>query len=163
MFEKWIQSIPVVSPSNGIVILILNILFPGLGTMILACMSSNINGEQLLIGMLQFLTFIFLFVGILWAIWWSIMVLQKTGQPPEIVIIPSPNISVRGYPYNPITNSQSNVNQNTKQAKELDPSQSQNQFDKINNFQSQNNMADKLNDAHQQKNNIFQSREPAIV
>jgi hypothetical protein len=159
MCEKWIQTIPVVSQCNGIIILILNILFPGLGTMILACMSPNISGEQLLIGMLQFLFFIFFFVGILWSIWWSILVLQKTGQTPEIVIVPSSNMVVRGYPYNPITTNQTVFNQN--KTKEVDNFQSQNHFDKANNFQSQNNNLEKP-DANQPKNNHNQGRE-AIV
>ena len=171
MCEKWIQSIPFVSQGNGIIILIINILFPGLGTMILACMSPNISGEQLLIGMLQFLFFIFFFVGILWSIWWSILVLQKSGKTPEIVIIPTQNLIVRGYPYNPINPNQ-NVyyNQLTKNAKEIDNFQSQrdnfqsqNHFEKVSNFQSLNHNADKGETTNQQKNAIFSSREPAIV
>ena len=172
MCEKWIQTIPIVSQGNGIIILILNIFFPGLGTMILACMSSNISGEQLLIGMLQFLFFIFFFVGILWSIWWSILVLQKTSRTPEIVIVPTQNMTVRGYPYNLINPSQNIFNnQLTKNAKEIDNFQSQrdnfqsqNAFEKVSNFQSQNHNAEKPGEnALIHKKDNLSSKEPANI
>lgn len=106
MCEKWIHSIPVVSRCNAIGILLLNMIIPGFGTMILACMSPYINGELMLVGILQFIFWPFFLIGLFWAIWWSMLVLHKSGSTPEIIVNPQNVVHLKGAPYNIINPSQ---------------------------------------------------------
>jgi len=86
MCDQWIEKIPVVSESAAVAIFILNIIFPGVGTMVLACLGPSGNvGDQLLVGILQLLLFAFCFIGIFWSIWWSVLVFQKAGNHQQVV------------------------------------------------------------------------------
>jgi hypothetical protein len=78
---KWKQitdNIPTTSKVVGIIILILNIFFPGVGTMLLACIGGSFVVEHLVIGLLQFFT-AFLIIGWIWSIYWGILVMQKSN------------------------------------------------------------------------------------
>ena len=57
-----------VAPPMHIVLFILNIIFPGLGTMISACITPKFNGDALLYGILQWL---FCWTVVCWI--WSIV------------------------------------------------------------------------------------------
>ena len=154
MGEGWIERIPVVSNSNAIVILVLNIIFPGLGTIILAFKSTKISIEHFLIGIVQFLLFFFFFVGILWSIWMSILVLQKTGKKEEIDIIQVQNSVLCGYPFNPIN----------KKGSDSNNFQDHNHFDNINNFQIQIYLSKiSIKRFNLQITNDFSYRDPQIV
>ena len=75
--EFW-QLIKVV-PKNSIIVasigLVLNIILPGFGTILSACMDQrgDVSKAHLTIGMLQFFTAVFLF-GWIWAIYWSYLI-----------------------------------------------------------------------------------------
>ena len=62
----------------AIVCLILNIIFPGVGTMISACTGSKFNQLALIYGILQLLT-AFLIVGWIWSIVQGIWILEKSS------------------------------------------------------------------------------------
>ena len=74
--EKWQESIVSTDKTMAIVLLILNIFFPGLGTLINAFMGDGVVGDQVLVALLQWLTAICI-VGWIWAIWWGILMTQK--------------------------------------------------------------------------------------
>ena len=77
--QKWQDSIVKVDKTMAIVLLILNIFFPGLGTLINACMGDGgVVGDQIIVGILQWLTAICIF-GWIWAIWWGIIMVQRAG------------------------------------------------------------------------------------
>ena len=66
--EKSIQKVP--SPW-GIVLFIVNIFFPGVGTMISSCLApGDCNVEALVIGLCQLLT-AWLIIGWIWSIIWG--------------------------------------------------------------------------------------------
>ena len=61
------------------VCLALNVLIPGTGTMICACLGDeNMNKTQLFIGFFQFLTSIYL-VGWIFSIYWGVLIVQKSS------------------------------------------------------------------------------------
>ena len=66
-----------VESSMGIVILILNIIIPGLGTMLTACMAGDFNCTVLLIGILQNFLAYFI-IGWIWSILHGIWVYNKS-------------------------------------------------------------------------------------
>ena len=87
--EEWIASIPSVSACSAAFVFILNVFFPGVGTLVLACLGPSIScGSQFCVGMLQILLFPFL-IGWIWAIYWSFIVCAKVGihSHPQIVEI----------------------------------------------------------------------------
>ena len=90
MCDRWIMTIPVVSEGAAAAIFIINFLFPGIGTMILACIGRPEHmGDQLVVGIFQLVLFCFCCVGWFWAVWWSILVCQKIGQsenPVQVVV-----------------------------------------------------------------------------
>ena len=75
--EKWQASIVKVDKTMAMVLLVINIFFPGIGTMINACMGSGgMVTDQIIVGLLQFFT-AWLLIGWIWAIWWGIIMVQK--------------------------------------------------------------------------------------
>ncbi len=76
MCQSLVNSIPETSKINAIVILVLNILFPGIGTCIMACLNSC-SFTNLAVGLLQILLSLFC-IGWIWAIWWGVICLQKS-------------------------------------------------------------------------------------
>ena len=79
ILKKIEDSIP--TPPNkliGYISLILNIIFPGLGTIIAAIISkSNSYSIQIIVGILQF-PFISAFFGYVWAIYWGYRILKNS-------------------------------------------------------------------------------------
>lgn len=70
------ERIPVISKTCAIILLIVNILLPGWGTVFLAAFSPH-TGYFILIGLLQFLLAGFI-IGWIWAIYTSMQVLYKS-------------------------------------------------------------------------------------
>mmetsp|Transcript_25657 Transcript_25657/g.19408 ORF Transcript_25657/g.19408 Transcript_25657/m.19408 type:complete len:81 (+) Transcript_25657:7-249(+) len=58
-----------------IILFIINIIFPGWGTMISACCGRDLDVFTLLIGLCQLLTCWFL-LGWLWSIWWGYLIFK---------------------------------------------------------------------------------------
>ena len=68
------RSVHKVNKPMHILILILNIFFPGVGTMISACLSGGSNlTYTLVIGLIQFFTAGCL-IGWIWSIYWGILI-----------------------------------------------------------------------------------------
>jgi hypothetical protein len=89
---KSTSSFPEMSSGTAILILILNILFPGLGTMIMGCMSDS-PGSWICIGLLQFFL-CFIIIGWIWSIVTGVMCVQNTkkskfsvGSDPNAIIM----------------------------------------------------------------------------
>ena len=108
--EEWITSIPSVNGCCAFFILILNIFFPGVGTLVLACIGDRFAcGNQFLVGILQIILAP-LIIGWIWSIYWGILVLGKSGElreanviimdqrPPQVIVIS--HVPENNYPYN---------------------------------------------------------------
>ena len=77
--EGWQSSIPSMNKTTALILFIVNIFFPGLGTMISACVGGgSLNTDQLLVGILQWLT-AFLIIGWIWSIWWGWLMYSKAS------------------------------------------------------------------------------------
>lgn len=77
MFEAWQASIPSFSKGLSILLLVLNIFFPSLGTFLMACLGDKFEKDQIIVGLIQFFT-CWLIVGWIWSIWWGIIAVQKS-------------------------------------------------------------------------------------
>lgn len=71
-------SYPILSTPVAILILLLNIFFPGVGTMVIGCVSGINVGGWLCVGLLQLLL-AFIIIGWIWAIFTGIMILSVSG------------------------------------------------------------------------------------
>ncbi len=60
----------------GVVLLIVNIFFPGIGTIINALMGSKCHVTIFIVGVLQLL-FAGFIIGWIWSIWWGVLIFQK--------------------------------------------------------------------------------------
>jgi len=67
---------PSVSIGVAIVILLINVFFPGLGTMFIGCISGKYTGYWICIGLCQMLL-AFIIIGWIWAIFTAVMLLTK--------------------------------------------------------------------------------------
>ncbi len=77
-FEELKGKIPTLNRVMGITLLIVNIIFPGVGTMICACIGPKFETDNLLVGILQLLLAV-CFIGYIWSIWWGIIILLKSS------------------------------------------------------------------------------------
>lgn len=59
-------------------ILIVNLLLPGVGTMINSLLGMKFNATTFFVGILQLLSS-YVIVGWLWALWWSVLIINKSG------------------------------------------------------------------------------------
>ena len=76
---QLITMVPRVAMPVAIIVFIVNIILPGIGTIIAACANKNdepTSKAQLAIGKLQFLTSFFL-VGWAWSIYWAYLILKE--------------------------------------------------------------------------------------
>lgn len=78
MFENWQASIPSVSKVTALVLLILNIIFPSIGTFLMACLGSKFEINQIIVAVLQLIT-VFIIVGWIWSIWWGAICYKKSS------------------------------------------------------------------------------------
>ena len=66
---------PMKSPM-GVILFIVNIILPGIGTIINSFMGSKFNSTNCIVGLVQLLTCIII-IGWIWSIWWGIVMLQS--------------------------------------------------------------------------------------
>ena len=76
MLEGLQADLNSVSSPWGIVLLILNIVWPGLGTIINSFMGDKVHCTSLLVGVFQMLL-AWIIIGWIWSIWWGIIIFQK--------------------------------------------------------------------------------------
>ena len=83
-YEIWerIVQVPLVSKPVAVVQGIVNLVFPGFGTMIAACANEQdtVSKAQISIGLFQFLSS-FLIIGWVWAMYWSYLIGMKAFSP----------------------------------------------------------------------------------
>ena len=86
--ELWdlITSIPRLPGVWPYVCFVLNILIPGIGTMICSCVGfpEKYSKTQLTIGIVQMLTAVYL-IGWIWSIWWGWLMLKRGIEDKEQV------------------------------------------------------------------------------
>lgn len=73
-----------VSSSEATVILVLNIFFPGVGTMVASVMGRSCRCDTFLVGVLQLLTVPVFLVGWVWSVWWGIAACGRVGHKREV-------------------------------------------------------------------------------
>ena len=61
-----------------LIMLVLNIIIPGTGTMMNACMGERFSCTSILVGLLQLLLS-YILIGWVWSIWWGILIIEKAG------------------------------------------------------------------------------------
>jgi len=67
-----------VAKPGHLILFILNIILPGWGTMVSACIStSGFSSMTLIVGLLQLFT-CWLIVGWIWSIWWGYLIFKKS-------------------------------------------------------------------------------------
>jgi hypothetical protein len=71
------ELIPKVPKGLAIILCVLNIIFPGLGTVMLACVGNSFVPQHLVVGLLQFITAVCI-VGWIWSILWGIFLVMKS-------------------------------------------------------------------------------------
>jgi hypothetical protein len=76
-WQKYKNMIPTTSKCMAIILLVLNVIWPGLGTAIMGCLSPNFLVENLVIALLQFLL-LFCLIGWFWSIMWGVFCLMKS-------------------------------------------------------------------------------------
>lgn len=75
------ETIVPVAGLPGFCLLLLNIFFPGVGTMLSSCMGGRgFVGTQFMIGILQLLLAATI-VGWIWSIWWGCLIWNKEQTP----------------------------------------------------------------------------------
>ncbi len=87
VWEMTTASIPRLNIALVVVVAVLNLIMPGLGTIVAACAGQEtVSKTQMSIGVVQFFTSLFL-VGFIWAQYWSYLIYVKSqddqlmGQP----------------------------------------------------------------------------------
>lgn len=65
-------------------ILIVNIFLPGVGTMIASLISDEVVCDTFLIGLVQLITAPLLLIGWIWAIIWSVTLIKKTKEEEKL-------------------------------------------------------------------------------
>ncbi len=78
----WVRirdSLPALNPALAVLILIVNIFLPGIGTMILGCINKDCNWQHILVGFLQLIT-AGIIIGWIWSIWWGILLVQRSTK-----------------------------------------------------------------------------------
>ncbi len=79
IYAKWKNHLPVLSKTVAIIILILNIFFPGVGTILLSCIGGTFNKEHIIVGLLQLISAICV-IGWIWSVLWGIILLMKSSD-----------------------------------------------------------------------------------
>jgi hypothetical protein len=77
-FQQLKDHIPVVSKVVAIIILVLNIFIPGLGTALMSCIGGKFIVEHLVIGLIQFILAPCV-IGWIWSILWGILVVLRSS------------------------------------------------------------------------------------
>ena len=83
---NYLTEVPTVSKGVAIASAVFNFLIPGLGTMIAACAGNElvVSKTQLMCALMQLLTVHALFMGWIWAMYWSYLICMKAwGKMPN--------------------------------------------------------------------------------
>ena len=74
-----ISNVPKVSKPVAVIQALFNLIFPGLGTWISACADEGdtVSNVQMMCGLFQFLTSVFL-IGWIWALYWSYLIARRS-------------------------------------------------------------------------------------
>ena len=90
---------PIVHNIMAYICLALNVVLPGIGTILAACLSEShaANKTQITVGVFQFLTAIYLF-GWIWSIYWGALIVEASqGGHREIKrLFQGPNAEIEG-------------------------------------------------------------------
>jgi hypothetical protein len=76
--DEWKADIPSVEKTTALILLIINCILPGIGTLVLCCVAEKFSTTQLIVGLLQIVTVPLLFLGWIWSIWWGLLILEKS-------------------------------------------------------------------------------------
>lgn len=76
MCQSWKADIPSLTKGLALILLLLNIFIPPLGTFLLACVGDHFRPTQLLVAILQLLL-LGVLVGWIWAVYWGILIMDK--------------------------------------------------------------------------------------
>ena len=78
-FFELLSDVPVIHNIIGYISLALNVVLPGSGTVLAACMAEKYvaNKTQLAVGLFQILTAVFI-IGWCWSIYWGILIVQRS-------------------------------------------------------------------------------------
>lgn len=75
LYNELAGEIPSTDTVVAVILLIINIFFPGWGTFVMAFIG-GFKVRTLLVGIVQFFT-AFIIIGWIWSIWWGILLLQR--------------------------------------------------------------------------------------
>jgi hypothetical protein len=78
-YSKMKNHLPELSQGLAIAILIINIFFPGIGTMCLACIGGQFDKDHLIIGLIQFVLAMCI-IGWIWSIMWGVFLVMKAKK-----------------------------------------------------------------------------------
>ena len=80
MFDNWLATIRPTGGFCAIILFLLNVFLPGVGTICnaLCCGAGPASCMEFLIGILQLLTAGFL-LGWIWSIWWGVEIMRRSG------------------------------------------------------------------------------------
>ena len=78
IFTRLKNHLPEMNKILAIVILVLNIFFPGIGTMCLFCLY-EFKTEYLVVGLIQLITAVCI-VGWVWSVLWGVILVAKSKQ-----------------------------------------------------------------------------------
>lgn len=80
--------VPILDTGVAIIILVINILFPGLGTMIVGCIGGGSTNcfAWFCIGFLQLFLFPVFLIGWIWSIMTGIMVVSRSGSQTHVIV-----------------------------------------------------------------------------
>lgn len=94
-----ITNVPKVATPWNVLLALLNVFFPGIGTILCSIWGEPCSKSQVLVGLIQFsltsyLAFgmtkysfgmVFTLFGWLWSVWWSVLILKKSCSSAEMV------------------------------------------------------------------------------
>jgi hypothetical protein len=78
MIKMFLSAIPKVGRTIGMLVLVLNIILPGIGSILAGIIGGRSSDMGCVVaGVLQLLTAVFI-VGWIWSIWWGVQIYQKS-------------------------------------------------------------------------------------
>lgn len=77
-WDSWIETIQPTKKSWAIVLLIINVFLPGVGTIINSMLGQGITYTGIMIGALQMLLSVGI-IGWLWSIYWGVLMYERSG------------------------------------------------------------------------------------
>jgi hypothetical protein len=78
IWDELISEIPITNQLLSLTLLIINIFFPGIGTVIMSFLD-GLKTRTLLVGIVQLFTSCII-IGYIWSIYWGIICIQKSKK-----------------------------------------------------------------------------------